>query len=546
MRDVSTQLKQASRLKQLEVRRILDTPREEIFDRITRLAAKTAVAPISLLTFVDGNRQWFKSSFGLPEPWNTQRETPLSHSFCQYVVADRQPLVVENANQHPLVRESKAIPDLNVVSYLGVPLIDSEGSALGSLAVANTQPHAWSDSDVQSLKDFAAVTMIELELRTEVAQRSELEKQLRQSQKLEALGRLASGVAHDFNNMLFVIQGYASFVGERVGSSAEGLGEIHELRSAVERASALTQQLLAFSRKQPLKKQRLLINHVIEGLQGMLKQALGGRLELVLELAERLGVVEADRTQLEQVMMNLVLNARDASPRPGRIIVRTRSVTSGGVPYAELEVQDFGKGMDAETVYHIFEPFFTSKEKGVGLGLATVHGIVTQTGGRVVVESVLGHGSTFTVTLPCVQASEGVAVPGGILHPPSMKAVLPATVLLVDDDAAVRSMLAKILRRAGYDLMVAKSALEALRILDKREAQVRLALLDLTMPGMNGGRLGEELRVRVPEIAILYMSGYADDDVLMQGITAGTVDFVSKPIPPDALLATIEEILSRR
>src|SRR5712671_561150 len=187
--DVSAQLAHPKRLKQLEIRRILDTPADEIFDRIARLVAQSINAPVALVTFVDDHRQWFKSSYGLGEPWKTRRETPLSHSFCQYVVAFKRPLVVPDAREDPLVKENLAIPDLNVIAYLGVPLIDVDGSALGSLAVADSQPHAWTARDIQAMTDFAAITMIEVQLRTEVAQRAEVEEQLRQAQKLEAIGK---------------------------------------------------------------------------------------------------------------------------------------------------------------------------------------------------------------------------------------------------------------------------------------------------------------------------------------------------------------------
>lgn len=415
MQGASVKLANPQRLKQLEIRRILDTPREEVFDRITRLASQTLHAPIALLTFVDDHRQWFKSAVGLSEPWQSRRETPLSHSFCQYVVAFARPLVVSDARSEPLVKDNLAVPVFNLIAYLGVPLIDSDGSVLGSLAVGDHVPRTWSQRDVETLVDFAAVTMIEVELRTQIAQRTQLLEDLNRSQRFEAIGKLAAGVAHDFGNLLLIIKGYIGLLVPHVAASQTAVAHLDEIQRAAERGSLLTQQLLAVGRQQPYSPRRIDVVQLIRDIETTLRKSLPGSMRLALNLDERAAWVIADPIQLERVVLNLVINARDASPQDGEIQVRvrTRDRAPEHAPIDELrarrcieiEVRDFGTGIDPKDLPHIFEPFYTTKRdtNGTGLGLAIVRGIVQQNHGVVFVESAPQQGSTFHVLLPAVQ-----------------------------------------------------------------------------------------------------------------------------------------------
>lgn len=389
----------------------------------------------------------------------------------------------------------------------------------------------------------------------DVTAQQELESQLRHSQKMEAVGRLAGGVAHDFNNLLNVIIGHAALMKNK--NIDEALREhTDEIFSAAQKAAALTRQLLAFSRKQVLQPTVLDLNEVVQDLR-MLARVIGEDIELRLVPAEEPTYVQADRGQIEQVILNLALNARDAMPRGGRLTIETAKVTLSGErakalsvtpgEYVELVVTDTGHGMDAATQTRIFEPFFTTKEvgKGTGLGLATVHGVVTQSGGQIFVESELQVGTTFTILLPFSEASAEVAAEEEkkVVQSVPIANRGSETILLAEDEEGLRRLTRHILEKNGYTVIEARdggSALEAARL---AAGKIDLLITDLVMPGMRGYDLAKLLRESRPSIRVLYISGYADAAVERQ-VADGLSGLLEKPFTPDALMAKIDEILS--
>ena len=376
------------------------------------------------------------------------------------------------------------------------------------------------------------------------------EEQLRQSQKLEAIGRLAGGVAHDFNNLLTVILSYCALLRPNVpaGPMRHGLEEIH---AAGERAASLTRQLLAFSRQQVLEPQALDLNDVLMAAVSMLERLLGEDVELRLSLAPSVDTIRADRGQLEQVILNLVVNARDAMPQGGRLTLETANVvleetaehhfdvTPGS--YVMLAVSDTGHGMDEATQARVFEPFFTTKErgKGTGLGLSTVFGIVKQSGGNLYVYSEPGVGSTFKVYFPC-------AHPGAVASPVSTHsggARGNETILLVEDEENVREVANRILQQAGFHVLQASSPAEAILLCEQNPERIDLVLTDVIMPRMNGRQLAERLRTLRPGIRVLFMSGYTDDVILQNGVLELGTHFIQKPITPDSLTRKVRDVL---
>jgi PAS domain S-box-containing protein len=379
------------------------------------------------------------------------------------------------------------------------------------------------------------------------------EQQLRQAQKMEAVGQLAGGIAHDFNNLLTGILSYCDLILQEIRGGDPIRADLEQIRHAGLRAAGLTRQLLAFSRRQVLQPRVLSLNSTVAELDGMLRRLLAADIMLESELDPALGYVLADPGQIEQVLVNLVVNARDAMPRGGRVRIATANVRlaaegeerpNGVRPgvYVALSVTDTGVGMDLQTQARIFEPFFTTKEpgKGTGLGLSTVYGIAQQSGGHVTVESAPGQGATFTVYLPRHDAAAAAiparhdrrSLPGG-----------RETILLVEDEAAVRSSARRLLERYGYTVMEARHGADALRMVEEGGPEVDLVLTDLVMPEMGGRELVERLRARRPTLKVLYMSGYTEKAITADGIMPPRTGFVEKPFTVEQLLRRLREIL---
>ncbi|MEN6603420.1 MAG: ATP-binding protein [Bryobacteraceae bacterium] len=383
------------------------------------------------------------------------------------------------------------------------------------------------------------------------AERQLLQAQLAQAQKMESIGRLAGGVAHDFNNVLTVINGYSQLAAERAQHDPALHGLIEEIHKAGERAASLTRQLLAFSRKQVLKPEPVNLNGTIRDMQAMLRRLMGEDVELVTRLEENLDAAHADVGQMQQVLMNLVVNARDAMPNGGRLTIVTENADIGEPEKARcpaaragkfvcLTVSDTGEGMSEEVRCHIFEPFFTTKSgSGTGLGLATVYGAVERCGGWISVDSAPGKGSTFRVFLPCANACAAAAEPApamAIRHGHE-------TILVVEDQKEVRGLVTVALRVYGYHVLEAASGSEALEMFASRDGRVDLLLTDMVMPGMNGTDLARKLVERKPDLKVLYMSGYSEDLAERRCELSPVSSYLPKPFTPDGLAAKVREVL---
>jgi PAS domain S-box-containing protein len=389
-----------------------------------------------------------------------------------------------------------------------------------------------------------------------IAERKLLEAQLRQSQKMEAVGRLAGGIAHDFNNLLGVVIGYSEILMERLGPGSPLHKKAEEIKKAGCCAASLTKQLLAFSRKQVLELRIVNLNAAIAAMDDMLRRMIGEDIELVTVSHPALGRVKADQSQIEQVILNLAVNSRDAMPEGGKLTIETANVEldeayvrcHSFVPvgrYVMLAVSDTGVGMDAETQSHIFEPFFTTKEtgKGTGLGLPTVYGIIQQSGGYIWVYSEPGQGTTFKIYLPRVE--EAVEAPGlSEAH-----ATAPGgseTVLLVEDAEPLRRIARELLEASGYAVLEARDGAEAIQIGEQHQEPIHLLVTDVVMPGMSGRELGERLAALRPEMKVLYVSGYTDDAIVRHRVLGSGLAFLQKPFTRDTLARKVREVLDTK
>ena len=387
----------------------------------------------------------------------------------------------------------------------------------------------------------------------DVTERKALEEQLRQAQKMEAVGTLAGGVAHDFNNLLTVVTGYSQLLMEQHAGDPQTIRSIEQIYRAADRATSLTRQLLAFSRRQILQPRIVSLNHLAKNVEKMLQPLLGERIQIVLRTALDLGTVKADPGQVEHILMNLAVNARDAMPRGGTVTIETRNVVlgadfarvhAGAEPgrYVALSVSDTGVGMDPRVLAHVFEPFFTTKEpgKGTGLGLSMVYGIVKQSGGYITVDSELGRGTTFSVYLPRVDEVDEFSVPETSSVGRQQGS---GTVLVVEDELAVRALVEQILASQGYQVLVADSAVDAVTICREHDGVIDVVLTDVVMPGISGPELVKELLLVRAGMKIVYMSGYAPEYLIAEGVSSDGVAHLPKPFTAAALQEKIRQVL---
>jgi len=407
----------------------------------------------------------------------------------------------------------------------------------------------------QALKEEMAQRELAQRQRDEEQRRAKiLEQQLLQTQKMEAIGRLAGGVAHDFNNLLGVILGNSELVLNSAPSDNHLRQRIEEIKMAGEEAAAVTHQLLAFSRQQISEPQVLDLNVVLKDLEPLLKRIIQESIQFEMQLGEHVGSIEIDRSQLAQVVLNLVANARDSMTGGGRLKMETSNIgLSEGYaheradvapgPYVQLSVTDTGTGMDRETVGRIFEPFFTTKEKGSGsgLGLATVYGIVRQSGGHIWVHSEPGRGTTFKISFPHVLEAPGSAPR---ITAPDPTAVTSRTILLVEDSKLLAKVTRDFLETDGYNVLMASNPQEAMRIADSFREPIHLLLTDVVMPGMNGRELSEKLAAKRPDMKTLYMSGYTHGILSEHAFSSAEVAFIEKPFSRQALSTKVRQILN--
>ncbi|MBN1579861.1 MAG: GAF domain-containing protein [Anaerolineae bacterium] len=463
----------------------------------------------------------------------------------------RQPILDNNPDNAPLPMGTPA-DHIPIRRLLCVPVL-ADGEPIGQIGLANAE-NDYTDRDlalVQRLADIYAIAI----------QRKQLEERLLQSQKMEAVGRLAGGIAHDFNNHLTTITGYSELALVGLPDTSPLRTDIESILKAARRSASLTQQLLAFSRKQMLEMHLLDLNQVIAEMEDMLRRLIGENINLVTALTSR-GSVRADRGQIEQVIMNLVVNARDAiQQKPtadgGHLIIGTADVASTTMPtpyrqiispghHVRLTITDNGIGMNMDTQSHIFEPFFTTKgtEQGTGLGLATVYGIVKQCSGSIFVDSEPGYGTTFTIYLPRIdEESETQDQTRAEGHSPRGT----ETILLVEDEQAVRTMARRILEHQGYTVLEANNAAHALTLCDQHPETIDLILTDVVMPGgIDGRSLADRITTQRPGIKVLYMSGYTDDAIAHHGVLEPGVHLLPKPFTSNALAQEVRDVLAGR
>jgi two-component system cell cycle sensor histidine kinase/response regulator CckA len=419
----------------------------------------------------------------------------------------------------------------------------------------------WVDMNVHSIRDERGEPVLEgfvqetTERHRGEEERQALEHQLAQSQKIEAVGQLAGGIAHDFNNLLTTITGYTELLLSSLAADDPRRSHAEQVRRSAQRAAALTHQLLAFSRRQVLEPKTLDLNEVVSGIEEMLRRLIGEHIELRTRRAPDLWPVRADPGQLEQAIMNLVVNARDAMPGGGRLTIETANaeldptyvgvhmpVEPGG--YAMVAVTDSGIGMTPEVRARLFEPFFTTKEqgKGTGLGLSTTYGIVKQSGGYIWCYSEPGTGTTFKIYLP---RADKAAAPAPQAPPAIATSPLPVceTILLVEDEPEVRSLVQRLLKMQGYTVVAAANPDEALAIIRDFKGQIDLMVTDVVMPGMSGRQLAERLAKILPDLKVLFVSGYTDDAIVHHGILDPGTAFLQKPFTPQALARKVREVI---
>lgn len=523
---------EAVRLAALRRYEILDTPPDGAFDRVTSIAARIFRVPISIVTLVDEDRIWFKSRHGIDIP-----QIPRDPGLCASCILGDEVLAITNAVEDARVLANPLVAgEFGLRFYAGAPLRTREGHGLGSLCVIGFEPRPISKEEEAYLKDLAAVVMDEIELRLSARRLARYEDHLRQAQKMEAISQLSGGIAHHFNNILTSTIGYLHLAKGSLESGSPALPYLEQVERNHQRASQLTHYFLTFSRRQIVTTKAIDLSELVRGAVSMVQPLLPGTIRLKMDLPPRLGVVEVNSEQLEQAVLNLIINARDAMPHGGELSVKTERVhldedllgefiSLPAGDYMMLSVTDTGVGMDAATRSRIFEPFFTTKEvgKGTGLGLSVAHAIVNQANGGVHVETTPGGGSSFRVYLPV-----------------TAKATEPAqkTVLVVEDEPEVREVIKIVLRQEGFQVIEARHGREAMSKAADTPV-IDLLVTDLIMPQMGGVDLIEGLLSKRPGLPVLAISGHAAKAPDLHG---PNIRFLAKPFHPADLIGTVREL----
>jgi len=456
------------------------------------------------------------------------------------IAQERRPLLTNHVVGDPLIHDQEWARRENMVAFAGYPLMVQE-RVLGAMAMFAR--HALSEFVPKALASVASALAVGIERKRAEEALRQSEERLRQAQKMEAVGRLAGGIAHDFNNLLTVITSYTDLLLEDLDAGDPVREDVGQIRKAAEGAAALTRQLLAFSRRQALEPRVLSLKTSIASAEPLLERLIGEDVHLTTSVAPDLGAVKADPGQLEQVIINLAVNARDAMPTGGRLTIEAANMDQGeGGRYVMLALSDTGIGMDEETKSRIFEPFFTTKAagKGTGLGLATVYGIVKQSGGFIGVHSELGRGTTFQVYLPRVDEPAETEAAGAALPEPRGGT---ETVLVVEDEPPVRIVTRQVLERYGYAVLEAPDGDTALHLAAKHHGAIHLLLTDVVMPGLSGRQLAEQLARLRPAIKVLYASGYAENALAHHGIPESGISYLGKPFTPETLARRVRDVL---
>lgn len=559
-RDV-TERKEAERALEVRVRQqaavaelggeaIRTTDTDSLLQTALRLVTETLDVPLAKVLELSSDGQALRLRAGIgwgPELVGSATMPVDSGLMVGYALDRDEPVVLADVDAEKRFALSPFARNHGVRSCVAV-VIPMHGRPFGVLGADDTKPRSFSSNDIHFLQAVAHI------LGT-VIDRKRSNRRLQQSQRLESVGQLAGGIAHDFNNLLTVIIAHCSFLESTLEADAEALGEVSAINDAATRAAALTRQLLAFSSRQILEPKVLDVNETVTDVEKMLRRLIGEDIELSLFLQEKLNPVLADPGQLEQVIMNLMVNARDAMPKGGSVAISTENVVldehSPGTldegrrgPHVMLSISDTGHGMDSETQARMFEPFFTTKgpERGTGLGLATVYGIVKQSRGTLAVTSQPGQGTTFRVYLP---VTEKVAT--GTVERPSARASGERkgdeTILLVEDETSVRTLTARLLRKNGYTVIEAADGDEALSASASYKDPIHLLVSDIVMPRIHGGELARVLRKERPDLRVLHVSGHTDPRIVDEGLFDSGAAFLQKPFTSDSLARKVREVL---
>jgi len=487
----------------------------------------------------------------------TPAPKPLGKGLTEYVLRTGSPLLASPERFAELMRSGEVeMIGAPSIDWLGVPVKKGD-KPFGVLVVQSyTENVRYGARDMEILNFVGQHVATAIERKRAENALRQSEKQLWQSQKMEAVGRLAGGVAHDFNNLLTVIKGYTELMLTDLKPSDPLRPEMEEVQKAADRAAALTRQLLAFSRRQVLAPKVVNLNYLVEDMNKLLRRLLGEDIELAIKLADDLGCVKADPGQIEQVIMNLAVNARDAMPKGGKLTLETANLELDQAysrehvmvkpgAYVLLAITDTGSGIDAETLSHVFEPFFTTKEqgKGTGLGLSTVYGIVKQSGGYIWPYSEPGLGTTFKIYLPRVdEMAEREQARAQV--PPGLGG--KETILLVEDEEGVRGLTRQLLQRHGYTVLEAEHGQDALLLCERYSGPIHLLLSDVVLAQMSGRELVERLIPLRPEMRVLYMSGYSDEAIVHHGVLKPGTAFLQKPFTTESLMRKLREVLDAK
>ncbi|MCS6776162.1 MAG: GAF domain-containing protein [Chloroherpetonaceae bacterium] len=529
-------------------------PMEQQMRELAELARQAFEMDGCIIRVLEGEQLTLLAHAGVPEEvLNTA--LPANFGIAGQLLKQKRPIAIENVQKHPLThRLAGVLPrSYRFTSYAGVPLL-VEGRAVGVLGVYSVcRQKQFSEVDLEHLQIVANHIAIAIENNRLYQALEEQREQLLRAQKMESIGRLAGGIAHDFNNLLTAVLGYAELIAEALPPEDPIGLYVTQIQRAGERAANLTRQLLAFARRQVVKPRPVHLGQLVHNMEKILRPVIGEDVTLMIRTEEALWPVLADPGQCEQVILNLVVNARDAMPDGGVLTIEVTNVIVDGYAlqehrgvrpgeYVLLTVQDTGIGMDSATQARIFEPFFTTKDvgKGTGLGLATCYGIVTQAGGQITVESAPGHGATFHIYLPRYEGEEEISV--GAEEPVRGGR---ETVLLVEDEAQLREMAAVALRSAGYTVLSAANGLEALRAFAGLDRAPDLLVTDVVMPQMGGRQLAMQLSREYPGLRVLYISGYTDNAGFYQRDLKASEAFLAKPFRPADLMRAVRELLDR-